>query len=238
LVAPAFGDEMNKTRRMITETAKRLNARGIAVVIPDLFGTGDSEGKFHQGGWLQWCDDLRVSDAWARGEDMNVVGLIGVRTGCLLAASFVEKSPPMLASVLWQPVMTGTSFVNQFLRLRIVSNSVNKGVRETSESLLQQLRSGVNVWVAGYELTDAIVGPLLVSSLDTLTSNGLGKLHVVNVKRVVNGSDERNEIVIGNAVASCTNVFGEPYWSAVETVCDERVVSETVLHLSECIARA
>jgi len=41
---PPFAEEMNKCRAMVSAQARELANIGVAVVVPDLYGTGDSAG--------------------------------------------------------------------------------------------------------------------------------------------------------------------------------------------------
>ena len=93
LVAPAFGDEMNKCRKMLTEVGKALNATGIGLLNPDLIGTGDSEGEFADAEWTSWIEGLSCVCDWAQRRDIEIRGVIGVRTGALLAAQFTQLNP-------------------------------------------------------------------------------------------------------------------------------------------------
>ena len=51
---PAFAEEMNKSRAMVSRQARALAARGYAVVVPDLYGTGDSAGELREATWALW----------------------------------------------------------------------------------------------------------------------------------------------------------------------------------------
>ncbi len=217
---------MNKIRRMLTVTGQRLNLAGIALVNPDLYGTGDSEGEFRDASWSQWLEDLRSSLAWANEAGLQVRGLLGVRTGALLAAEFAAKVASVRASVLWQPVQNGRSFLNQFLRVRVVSNSVNKGVRETVESLMDQIDSGKVLRVSGYELTQTVASPLSQGNLDSLATSALGNAVSIDVKRT--GSETLEQTTkCGSITLTQFALKGEPYWNSVETLCNERVVELT-----------
>ena len=92
LIVPPFAEEMNKTRRTITEVARALAQRGMASVCVDLFGTGDSEGEFNQTSWEGWIDDLTTVDEWSRREHgLPITGVLATRLGCSLAASYSAR---------------------------------------------------------------------------------------------------------------------------------------------------
>ena len=58
VVAPAFGEEMNRSRDLLRVFGHTAADRGAATVIPDLRGTGDSPGQFGAFDAAAWCDDL------------------------------------------------------------------------------------------------------------------------------------------------------------------------------------
>jgi exosortase A-associated hydrolase 2 len=229
MVVPAFGDEMNKTRRMITETAKRLNESQVAVLIPDLFGTGDSEGNFADADWNGWIEDLGAVRAWAAHRNLNLNGLIGIRTGALMSAEFVRthEDAGIRKTIFWQPVLSGRQFVRQFLRVRTMANAVNSGARESIDDLIATIESGEKVLAGGYELGKAIVEPLLSADMTRLACKGLGSLHAIEVTRVEEKCGDYSE-QLGEISLTGVRCLGEPYWASTETVCDMNVVSGTV----------
>lgn len=58
--APAFAEEMNKSRRMTARMARALAADGWRVVQRDLLGCGDSAGDFGDATWAAWLDDVEA----------------------------------------------------------------------------------------------------------------------------------------------------------------------------------
>ena len=49
---------MNKARRQAAIQARALASDGFSVLVPDLFGTGDSDGELRDARWETWLDDL------------------------------------------------------------------------------------------------------------------------------------------------------------------------------------
>jgi exosortase A-associated hydrolase 2 len=85
--------------------------------------------------------------------------LWGLRLGGLLAADVVASgaiSPSVL--LLWQPVIAGRSFFNQFLRLATAQQLTGRSEGSAdAKSLRATLDSGSSVEVAGYDLNPALV---------------------------------------------------------------------------------
>ena len=163
LWAHAFGEEMNKSRRMSGRMARLLAARGWRVVQTDLFGCGDSAGEFRDASWNTWIHDLRSELMQA--PTGQPVWFWGVRAGALLARSLMEARPD-LHLLLWQPVVSGAQHLQQFLRLhsgaRIIGNA--PGAPEATPAAL--LKAGQTVELGGYELSPALADGLGRASFD------------------------------------------------------------------------
>ena len=165
-----FGEEMNKARRMAALQARALAARGIAVLQIDLHGCGDSSGDFADARWEQWLDDVALGMQWLAARLGRPVGLWGLRLGALLALDYARRQreqggPAPARLLLWQPVHNGSTFLTQFLRLRMANEMLAEdGAQKTGTAALrEQLRAGEALEVAGYELA-----PALADALDAL----------------------------------------------------------------------
>ncbi len=171
LLVPPFAEEMNRSRRMLTLLAEALAGKGCHVVMPDLFGTGDSEGGFSEASWSGWLEQLaccvhNMKSAYA----IESYSLVALRAGALLAADYMKccaNNPEKL--LLWQPVIDGAAYLSQFLRLRLTSGMLSgEKERDTASSLKQRLESGGEIEVAGYALTSAISRGLTSASLNNI----------------------------------------------------------------------
>jgi len=152
-----FGDEMNKSRRMAALQARAFAESGFGVLQIDLYGCGDSDGEFGDARWNIWKADLASAYGWIRNRAPVPVSLWGLRLGALLALDFASDwEKPVDNVILWQPVLDGASFLNQFLRLRLASEMFSnatgpKGVG--TAALRERLANGETLEVAGYELS-------------------------------------------------------------------------------------
>ncbi|MET0012480.1 MAG: hydrolase 1, exosortase A system-associated [Sedimenticola sp.] len=165
---PPFAEEMNKCRRMMSEQARALAAVELAVVLPDLFGTGDSSGDFGDADWLTWKTDMvsLVESIYQQGHE-NVF-FWGIRVGCLLALDVSKHiSNPAKGITFWQPVSNGQQAMTQFLRLRMAAGMM-EGTQEKVSDLRHQLMDDNSVEIAGYDLP-----PGLFKTIDDLTMASL-----------------------------------------------------------------
>lgn len=160
---PAFGEEMNKARRMVTLQARAMAKSGLGVLLVDLYGCGDSSGEFADGRWEIWKEDLANALRWLKGREDVPVILWGLRLGVLLLMDYAKDSGEIFESfLLWQPVVSGEAFLTQFLRLRLASDMMAVGkAKAGTRELRAMLRAGESLEIAGYELS-----PMLAMALD------------------------------------------------------------------------
>jgi exosortase A-associated hydrolase 2 len=166
-----FGDEMNKARRMVALQARALAAQGVAVLQIDLHGCGDSSGEFGDASWAGWKADAALAAIWLRARVQRPVGLWGLRLGALLALDCARDPAFACAELLlWQPVTSGSTFLTQFLRMKMANQMLAEGGEKSSTKVLrEQLRSGDTMEVAGYDLTPAMADALDALDLAALT---------------------------------------------------------------------
>jgi exosortase A-associated hydrolase 2 len=163
-----FGEEMNKSRRMAAMQARTFATMGFGVLQMDLFGCGDSSGEFRDARWNIWKQDLAIAKNWLEERISVPVSLWGLRLGALLALDFAKSLDSTIDRIiLWQPVINGESFLNQFLRLRLANEilSADAGIEKTAgtNTMRISLKAGNTLEVAGYELA-----PDLAAAIDSL----------------------------------------------------------------------
>ncbi len=239
LVVPPFGEEMNKSRRMIAETSQRLCEAGLGVVLPDLFGTGDSEGEFRDATVERWIDDLATAARHAEARGRPVRAVLAVRLGCALAAAAARAGavPAVSASVWWQPVLEGKRHLAQFLRLRVAAGSMRGDDPETVDGLRNRSAAGETIAIAGYELSPALVRGLEALVVDALPPQ-VGALHWLEFVR-----DEQvapplpatrfvERARASGASATLATVAAEPFWASAEIVRVPPAIEQTTTFLA------
>lgn len=182
----AFAEEMNKCRPMVSRQARSFADSGMAVVVPDLSGTGDSEGDFSSATWLAWKDDLEFLVHWSQNQSGNKVALWGVRLGALLAMDVVAAVGQYVsAMLLWQPVLSGKQHMAQFLRLRVAAGMM-QGASESVSQLREQLLEAKEMEVAGYRLAAQLfsqIEQVVASDLEIPSHIDMSLLEVVAAPR-------------------------------------------------------
>lgn len=235
LFLPPFAEEMNKARRMISLQARALAAAGHRVLIPDLYGTGDSDGDFADASWETWIQDLTLLRRWLQERDGLPPCFWSLRTGALLGAELTAtEAPPQW--LLWQPVVNGQQFFTQFLRLKVAAEMTGTGPPVDTRALRAELSAGSSVEIAGYE----VPGPLAVA-LDskTLSATTLARVPRVGwfevttsttpslspvAKKVIDecrahGASDASHGQVASSDAQVIDaqaVQGQPFWSTPE----------------------
>lgn len=221
---PAFAEEMNKSRRMVALQAQAFAEQGYAVLVLDLFGTGDSAGDFGEATWDIWLQNIDTVIAWLKQQGAQSIALWGLRLGALLAMDFINHNPQEIDRLLcWQPVVNGDTFITQFLRLRVAAAMMDSNAPpEKTSDLKHQLLEGQSIEVAGYLLNADLIKPLIVLRADQLDWPAVKEMAIFEV---VSSAD--NPAALGNTQllavlqqkninASLTTVVGNVFWASQE----------------------
>ena len=237
LFVPPFAEEMNKARRMVNLQARRMAAAGYVTMIPDLFGTGDSEGDFGEASWEIWLDDLNhCLDALRQRWDAPLI-FWGLRTGCLLLSDLLQQNEDLRpqATLFWQPVTQGERFLTQFLRLRMASGMMG-GNKETTGVLKGRLDAGEDLEIAGYRLSSRLARSLSKAELNPpksgtiiwleVLSSGMDELPAISQKRLAEWSGQGFHVVP-------RSVLGDPFWTSHDICEVPALLDETLRCLDE-----
>lgn len=162
---PPFGEEMNKSRRQVAVMARALAAIGYAVVLPDLYGCGDSSGDFGNADWTIWLHDIETLSRWAQEQYGRPLWLWGLRAGALLATQVAGIVDSNL--LLWQPVISGRLHLTQFLRLKIANEALAEAAgRAGTKEIHERLMAGGCEEIAGYRLSSGLAKGLDAAELN------------------------------------------------------------------------
>jgi uncharacterized protein len=163
-----FAEEMNKSRRIAAEQARALSAFGWDVLQIDLLGCGDSAGDFGQATWEAWHSDVRLAHQWLRERVTGPVWLWGLRAGCLLACEAASRMPEETSLLLWQPVLSGRQYLQQLLRLRMLTEMLGEERSQRGGAALrQQLAAEGVLEVGGYAISERLATGLELAELAT-----------------------------------------------------------------------
>jgi exosortase A-associated hydrolase 2 len=224
-----FAEEMHKSRHMAALQARALAERGYGVLQIDLTGCGDSEGDFGDASWSAWLDDARLGHAFLTRQASQAVVVWGLRSGALLAADLAQHLLDIRHLILWQPVLDGGLFLNQFLRIKLASEMLSDGQSKSgTKALLAELESGRPVEIGGYALSAEMARELTVRKLMSMSPG-------CPITWIEVGTQESGQLGpasqrvaeswrgAGRTVNART-VKGDPFWSTQEiTLCPDLI---------------
>ena len=180
---PPFGEELNRSRRVVAVQAQALAAAGIGVLLLDLFGCGDSAGELSDATWDRWLADIEVAAAWMERERGAKTGLWGLRLGASLAVAAAERFPRRFSRLLlWEPIASGQAFLTQVLRSRVAAAMTrDDGQRETTDGLRQLLSNGESLEVSGYTIAPKLAAGIDAVDLAACEPRCLSAIHWMEV---------------------------------------------------------
>jgi exosortase A-associated hydrolase 1/exosortase A-associated hydrolase 2 len=235
---PAFAEEMNKSRSMVRAQAAAFVKAGATVIVPDLFGTGDSEGDFGDANWEVWKQDIRYLVSNAQRQGAKKVTLWGLRAGALMALDLMDEGLVGVSQlILWQPVHSGEQMLTQFLRLRMAAGMMI-GEQESVAQLRARLNAGEVLEVAGYDVAPSMLSqldqvslkkmalkpPLKINWLEIVASEGRSLLPVS--KKLIDLWQSQDIDIDSKAVV------GEPFWTTQEITLAPNLIDETTQLIS------
>ncbi len=114
VLCPPLGMEHINSYRGMMLLAQQLCAAGLVVLRFDYPGTGDSAGKQVDADAVEhWLHSIVTAAQYLRSTGIEHLALVGLRAGALLAAVAAERCAPLVAAVLWDPVVSGRSYLRQ-----------------------------------------------------------------------------------------------------------------------------
>jgi exosortase A-associated hydrolase 2 len=157
---PAFGDEMNQTRRMVKLAAEALSEHGIESVVFDVHGTGDSSAGFEEATVQRWLADCRAIVSRAQDQAPAPLLLIGCRLGVALAVETSRALPePAAALIGWAPVFQGKQQLSAILRADKVAR-MHKADAAQAAQARALWAAGRPAWLGGYPISAALTEEL------------------------------------------------------------------------------
>ena len=161
LIVPALFEEANRTRRMLAQTMRALEAHGVASVLADLPGVNDSLAPLDKQDLTSW----RAAIAAATGH-FAVTHILSLRGGVLV-------SPTHLPGWQLEP-LAGAQVLRPMFRARTVA-AREDGRAETMDGLLVEARQA-GIEMAGYRLGAAMVRDIEAAGLVEGTTQAVLRL--------------------------------------------------------------
>lgn len=233
-----FAEEMHKSRRMAALQARRFAAEGYAVLQVDLSGCGDSACDFGDATWEAWLADAGLAHAWLSARTSGPIMLWGLRTGASLAVELAGALSDIERLLLWQPVVNGEQYLNQFLRIKLASEMLSGGQAQSgTKDLRAQLESGVGIEVGGYLLGAAMARSLARMKLaDTIPPCPVEWLEI-GAEHSASPTPASQRIVdvwrTAGVNVHTRTVSGEPFWVTQEITECPGLIEATIAAVRE-----
>jgi exosortase A-associated hydrolase 2 len=234
VVVPAFGDEMNQTRRMIRLAAEALAGRGVATVVFDPLGTGDSSAEFDDASVERWLNDFGGMLARLRSKSDAPIVLFGCRLGVALAVELTHRSPDAaVALVGWAPVFQGRMQLSAYLRAAKIVQHRRPG-KEPADARAEW-SAGRSAFLGGYPISPTLAEQL--ERLDASTAPRVPAATLIDVRSpAAEGSTSPSQALQSRADAWRTQgvdtevlaVEGTLFWNVPDLVDLPSLVEVTV----------
>lgn len=199
LIVPPLFEEKRCAHRALTTCARALAAAGAAVLIPDLAGTGNSGSTLAEIRLETWLDDLRAAEAFLRERADAPSCLVALRAGVLPAVQAGLKPDRFL---LWQPVLSGKSYLRQLRTRRMIQDSI----------------TGEAPPVGPFEVEGQELSPVFYAELEalSLTNAPAGELCLLQCSFNTNLLTEYTRLVArwGEENVKTRCIVTEPCWNA------------------------
>ncbi len=239
LFLPPFAEEMNKSRHVMARLGHRLAGAGVTTLLPDLHGTGDSDGDFADADWDVWRANVVDCVEWATANGYKRLFLGGVRLGASLAVAVADDLPESpSALLLWQPLASGQAAMRQFLRVRAAATLAAGQDRETVATLRQRLAAGQSVEIAGYTLSSTLFRAVDALDLAQQPPPDALPVHWFEVALGANGEvlPAARELAAAWTANGCpvepVAIGGEPFWAAQDRVDAPDLVEASIAALT------
>ena len=131
VICPPWGHEYIRAHRSMRQLAAMLAGAGCHVLRFDYYGTGDSAGEISEADLTGWQRDIEMAiEELKDTTGVARVQLAGLRLGATLAAAVAARQPRTVdALALWDPVQTGTGYLDELMAVASVRSATSRGPR-------------------------------------------------------------------------------------------------------------
>jgi dienelactone hydrolase len=136
VICPPVGREYTQSHYALRVIADELSGRGVLALRFDYDGTGDSAGGPDDPGRVAaWARSVAEAIALVRRTGTSRIALIGLRLGTLLAVRAAAEDADVDQLVLWDPVLSGASFVREQKGLASLTLGISTALPDGSVDL-------------------------------------------------------------------------------------------------------
>lgn len=216
----AFGEEKLWAHRVYVNFARELSRRGYTVLRFDFMGHGDSDGEFEQSTIRTQESDISCAIETLKSKCSNItkINLLGLRFGATLAAIAAEKNANISKLILWDPIVSGSQYMNQLLRTNLTMQmAIHKKVINNRKQLVQDLMNEETVSIDGYMLSkDHYLQAIEVDLMQEHVSTNEGCLIVDIVKKNRPIPEKLIELSRSIKTSEVDQVVEDEFWKEIK----------------------
>ncbi|MFO1378710.1 MAG: alpha/beta hydrolase [Steroidobacteraceae bacterium] len=214
LLCPPWGQEYLRVHRSMRHLADLLAAAGCDVLRFDYFGTGDSAGDVQDGSVAGWESDIDTAiDELKDLSGANKVALVGLRLGALLAARVQSRrGRDLSALVLWDPVLSGTQFLEELFRTARTREHPAERPRPRPEE------QGGGHEVMGFVLPKRLVAEIRELELAPLAKSWPDRAHLVVSQGPAAANELRQALALVPSATRLAEIPARPPWIETDQI--------------------
>ncbi len=156
LIIPPLFEELNRTRKLLSDLMRTLAGSDVATHLPDLPGTGESETLLSDVSWSDWRHAVR--DA---AQEADATAILAVRGGCLL-----DDTVQGIRHIRFSPV-AGKRLIRDLIRARSLTDPDFDG--DAQKSVFDEGSTNLGGYPIAADMARAVRDAELKSADDTIT---------------------------------------------------------------------
>lgn len=216
VICHPFMEEKLWAHRVIVSFARRLARAGYTVLRFDYMGYGDSIGVVEDMDITTALSDIKIAidTIKEKAPSSKKVNLLGLRMGATLASLTADEMDHVGRLVLWEPVVNGSRYMQEYLRSNLATQlAVDGGVTKNRDALVEDMKKGEHVNIEGYDLTYVLYKQCEAIDLSAKKMKFEGKVLLVQI-----GKNEKavrrdlNKLSEAYQNVELKSVVEEPFW--------------------------
>lgn len=232
VICSPFAEEKKAAQRALVEASRALATAGFGVARFDYRGTGDSGGEFGEFDLGTRTEDVVATAQWVTERCPEVpLTLLGLRLGGALAHLAAVKRGGVDSLVLWEPVVSGSTYLSQNRRRSAVRSELTSGEQGVTDD------GRAEAWdFDGFAVNLKLQTELAALELreQPVPARRMLLLQVSGSSRIKKPLQELSDVATQSGVeTTLETVAVESFWSAIGWVDTTEVWQPTIAWLTK-----